>query len=319
MSGGAPSRLDPPVPPPQRSDPRTDRGGLATGLLVLLTAIWGSTFFLIHDLVETIPPVDFLAVRFVVAAVLALALFGGSVRHLSRQDVLVAAGLGGVYSGAQILQTIGLVHTDASVSGFVTGTYVVLTPVFLAVVLRERIRASTWTAVALATGGLAVLSMQGWSIGPGEALTLGAAALYAVHIIGLARASAPSRVLGMSAVQLTVTAVLCALASAPGGVVWPSDPGQWLAVGYMASAAGVAAIWIQTWSQAHLSATRAAIVMTLEPVFAAGFAVTLGGEHPTWRMLAGGALVVAAMYVSELAGRRPNPASLPAEALHHEV
>jgi drug/metabolite transporter (DMT)-like permease len=82
--------------------------------------------------------------------------------------------------------------------------------------------------------------------------------------------------------------------------------------------ASIAALWVQTWAQAHMPATRAAIVMTLEPVFAAFFAVTLGSESPTWRMLAGGALVLTAMYAVELLARR-RPGELPAEILHHEV
>jgi drug/metabolite transporter (DMT)-like permease len=91
---------------------------------------------------------------------------------------------------------------------------------------------------------------------------------------------------------------------------------------YMALMAGAVAIWAQTWAQSHLPATRAAIVMTLEPVFAAWFAVALGGESLTARMLVGGAMVLAAMYTVELIGRRADVTaeqSPPAELLHHEV
>ena len=292
---------------------------VATVLLVGLTAVWGSTFFLIRDLVQTVPPVDFLAVRFSLAAVLMVVIFWRPLRALSRRDWLISAVLGSLYGVAQILQTIGLAHTDASVSGFVTGTYVVLTPVFTALLLRERVPASTWYAVALATAGLALLSLNGFSVGIGEGLTLGAAALYALHIIGLGRLSTPDRATGMSAVQMLVIAGLCLAAALPDGMIWPVGAGQWTAVVYMATAAGVLALWAQTWGQAHMSATRAAIVMTLEPVFAAGFAVAFGGESLDWRMLIGGALVLAAMYTVELVGRRPDPARPPTEALHHEV
>jgi drug/metabolite transporter (DMT)-like permease len=103
----------------------------------------------------------------------------------------------------------------------------------------------------------------------------------------------------------------------------PSGTGPWLSVLYMALVAGAVAMWAQTWAQSHLPATRAAIVMTLEPVFAAAFAVTLGSETLTPPMLLGGALVVAAMYVVELVGRQDTGATAaqepPAEALHHEV
>ena len=292
---------------------------VGTVLLVALTAVWGSTFFLIRDLVQTVPPADFLAVRFTIAAVLMVLLFRRPLQALRRRDWLVSAGLGSLYGLAQILQTFGLAHTDASVSGFVTGTYVVLTPVFTALLLRERVPATTWYAVFLATAGLALLSLNGFAVGIGEGLTLGAAALYALHIVGLGRLSTPDRATGMSAVQMLVIAGLCVIAAVPDGMVWPSGAGQWGAVIYMATAAGVLALWAQTWSQAHMSATRAAIVMTLEPVFAAGFAVAFGGESLGWRMLVGGGLVLAAMYTVELVGRRPDDTMPPAEVLHHEV
>jgi drug/metabolite transporter (DMT)-like permease len=290
---------------------------VATLLLVALTAVWGSTFLLIHDLVQTVPPVDFLAVRFGMAALLMLAVFWRPVRALHRRHVLAGIGLGLLYGAAQILQTQGLVTTDPAVSGFVTGTYVVLTPLLSAALLRERIPSSTWYAVLLATVGLALLTLNGLSVGVGEALTLMAAALYAGHIVGLGRLSTPSSVTGMSAIQMLVIAVMCLLAGAPGGLVWPQGAGQWAAVVYMATVAGALALWAQTWAQARMSATRAAIVMTLEPVFAAGFAVAFGEQTLGWRMAVGGALVLAAMYTVELVGRRPG--QLPPEALHHEV
>lgn len=294
---------------------------VATGLLVLLTAVWGSTFFLIRDLVVTVPPTDFLAVRFSIAGVLMLVIFWPHVRRLGRHEWVVGLGLGVVYGVAQLLQTIGLAHTDASVSGFITGTYVVLTPVFSALLLRERIPPSTWAAVALATVGLGVLSLQGGlSLGLGETLTLACAAVYALHIIGLGRWSTPSHATGLAAVQMMAIAVVCVASALPDGIVLPSGTGQWTAVLYMATAAGVLALWVQTWAQARMSATRAAIVMTLEPVFAAFFAVVAGQESPTWRMVVGGVLVLTAMYLVELRAAARRRAGEPsAETLHHEV
>jgi drug/metabolite transporter (DMT)-like permease len=291
---------------------------LATLLLVALTAVWGSTFFLIHDLVETMPAVDFLAVRFTIAAAIMLVAFWRPVRALDRRQLVVGVGLGALYGFAQIAQTQGLASTPASVSGFITGTYVVLTPVFTALLLREKVAGSTWAAVALATVGLALLSLSGFSIGVGEAITLLAAVLYALHIVGLGRYSASEIAVGLSVVQMVVIAVLCVIGAAPGGIVMPSSPGQWASVLYMVAFASILALWAQTWAQAHLPATRAAIIMTVEPVFAAFFAVTFGDESVTARMILGGALVLTAMYAVEILARR-RPGELPAEALHHEV
>jgi len=295
---------------------------VATLVLIALTAIWGSTFFLIRDVVRQVSPADFLAVRFTIAAVATLAVFWRPMLALDRREVRVGAGLGVVYGAAQILQTVGLAHTSAARSGFITGTYVVLTPILTAVLLRERVPRSTWAAVLLATAGLATLSLNGFGFGFGETVTLLAAVFYALHIVGLGRYSSPAGAAGLCAVQMVAIAVVSLVAAAPGGIDLPPGPGAWLSVLYMALIAGAVAIWAQTWSQSHLPATRAAIVMTLEPVFAAGFAVALGGESMTLRMVLGGAMVLAAMYTVELIGRRDDltaEQSPPAELLHHEV
>jgi drug/metabolite transporter (DMT)-like permease len=147
-----------------------------------------------------------------------------------------------------------------------------------------------------------------------------AAAVYALHILGLGRWSTPAHATGLAAVQMVAIALVCVLSALPGGIVLPSSGGQWAAVLYMATAAGVLALWVQTWAQARMSATRAAIVMTLEPVFAALFAVVAGQEPLTWRMVVGGILVLAAMYVVELrAAVRRRTGEPSSETLHHEV
>jgi drug/metabolite transporter (DMT)-like permease len=297
---------------------------VATLLLVSVTAVWGSTFFLIRDLVAHVPSADFLAVRFAIAALVMAVVFRRQTRALTRREVATGVGLGVLYGLAQLLQTVGLEHTDASVSGFVTGTYVVLTPILGAALFRDRLPATTWLAVGLATTGLAVLSLRGLSVGFGEALTLGSAALYALHIVGLGRWSTAASANGLATVQAFVITAVAFVAALPGGITLPSSGGQWTSLLYMALVAGALALWAQTWAQSHLPATRAAIVMTMEPVLAAFFAVLFGGESLTARMLLGGALVLSAMYTVELLGRRRSPGASaqdepPAELLHHEV
>ena len=296
-------------------------------LLVATTAVWGSTFFLIRDVVLELSPTDFLAVRFTIAAVAMMAVFWRPMLALDRRELTVGIGLGLLYAVAQILQTVGLAHTEASRSGFITGTYVVLTPIFTALLLRERVPRSTWVAVLMASAGLTTLSLNGLSLngfgfGLGEGVTLLAAAVYALHIIGLGRYSSPASAAGLSTIQMVVIALVTLVAAAPDGIDLPASGGTWASVLYMALIAGAVAIWAQTWAQSHLPATRAAIVMTLEPVFAAGFAVALGGESLTTMMLLGGAMVLAAMYTVELLGRRADATAEqdpPSELLHHEV
>lgn len=283
----------------------TDRSTLlATAALLGVTAMWGSTFFLIHDLVDRIPAADFLALRFALATAALALVAPRAVAQMSPVLRRRALLLGTVYGVAQILQTVGLAHTPASVSGFITGLYVVATPLLAAPLLRQPVGARVWLAVAVSTAGLAVLSLRGLSVGYGEAVTLVAAVLYALHIVGLGAWSSARDTMGLAVVQMAAVTVVSFVGALPGGVVLPQRTDDWVAVLYMALGAGALALVAQTWAQAHLPAARAAVVMTMEPVFAAGFAVALGGEVVTTRMLLGGALVLAAMFLVELAPRR---------------
>ena len=288
----------------------------ATLGLLAMTAIWGSTFVLIKDVLGRMPVADFLAVRFAIAALAMLALFARPVWRLGRGQIMRGLLLGVVYGIGQLLQTWGLSLIAPSVSGFATGMYVVFTPVLAMLLLGQRMAGIVWLAVALSTAGLALLSLNGVSVDLGVWLTLASAALYALHIVLLGQWSRRGEAFGLSAVQMVAIALVCLLATAPHGPVLPPDRGAWLAVLYMALVAGAGAMLMQTWAQSHLPAARAAIVMTTEPVFAAAFAVLLGSDVLSWRMLVGGGLILAAMYLVELMPRR---GELPAEAVHHEV
>jgi drug/metabolite transporter (DMT)-like permease len=284
---------------------------LAALALLAVTAMWGSTFFLIRDLLDRVPVLDFLALRFAIASVALFAIAPRAVRRLSRASFRHAVVLGLLYGVAQILQTAGLAHTPARVSGFITGTYVVATPLFAALLLRARITRVTWLAVALAMGGLAVLSLSGLSVGYGQAITFVAALLYALHIVGLGAWSDAREAIGMAIVQLVMIALVAFVATAPDGIVLPSTTGDWVSIVYMALFAGALAMVAQTGAQAHLAPTRTAIIMSMEPVFAALFAVLLGGESATGRMLIGGVMVLSAMLVVELAPHRRIEAEVP--------
>jgi drug/metabolite transporter (DMT)-like permease len=272
--------------------------------LLGVTAAWGSTFFLIKDLLRQISVLDFLSIRFAIATLALFVLAPKAVGRLSRAELGHGVVLGGLYGVAQVLQTLGLNHTSASVSGFVTGMYVVATPLFAAALLKEQIAPVVWVAVASASVGLGFLSLQGLSISPGVAVIFAAAMLYALHIIGLSRWSSHDNVFGLSIVQMAVVCLVCTVVSAPNGISAPQTTGGWVSLLYMAVVAGSLTILGQTWAQARLAPTRAAIIMTMEPVWAAFFAVLFGNDQLTGRMLVGGAFVLTAMYLVELGPRR---------------
>ncbi|HAM24501.1 MAG TPA: EamA family transporter [Actinobacteria bacterium] len=276
--------------------------GIATALLIATTAVWGSTFVVVKDLVQDLPVADFLAVRFALAAAVLAILRPKSLR-LTRQHLRWGVPLGVVLALGYLLQTQGLRTTSAWTAGFITGLFVVFTPLLSSALFKQRLPRGTWWGVALATAGLAALSLQGWSLGIGELLTLGCAFAYAVHIIGLGAWSTPSNAASLALVQLIVVSVLCGIASLPGGLTLPAGRDQWGAVIFLAVFATATAFLAQTWAQAHMSATRAAVVITFEPVFAAIFAFGFAGEQLTIRTVIGGALIVAAMYLVELGPR----------------
>jgi drug/metabolite transporter (DMT)-like permease len=277
---------------------------LAFLALLLMTAAWGSTFFLIKDVVTRIPVADLLAIRFAIASV-ALALIAAPRLRLSRTVLMYGSLLGLLYGSAQILQTTGLAHTPASVSGFVTGLYVVVTPLLTALLLRRRIPRLTWLAAILATVGLGVLALHSFALGYGELLTLIAAVIYAGHIVALGRFSTPETTLSLSLVQLIVITLVSAVAAwwpttgSGAGIQLPNSAGDWLIVLYLALIASAMTMVLQTWAQAHIEPSRAAVIMAMEPVWAAAFAVALGGETITLRMIIGGLAILSAMYLVE--------------------
>jgi len=268
--------------------------------LVAITAVWGGTFLVVQDAVKRMPVMDFLAVRFSVATLVMLAIRPACLRGMSRGGFIRAAGLGVVLGLGYIAQTYGLTHTSASVSGFITGMFVVLTPVMSWLLLRRGANRNTIIAVVLATIGLGLLSLHGWSVGVGELLTLACALFFALHIVGLGEWSAHYDPYSFALIQIGVVAVITLIASAPGGITLPPDAGVWGAVAVTAVLATAAGFLVQTWAQSLVPPTRAAVVMTMEPVFAGLFGVFIGGNVLTPRILGGAACVLAAMFISEI-------------------
>jgi drug/metabolite transporter (DMT)-like permease len=274
---------------------------LAVLALVAITAIWGSTFVVVKDAIARMPVMDFLAWRFGLAALVMIALRPRSISRLSaagrRAGLLLGLALGIGYAA----QTLGLRTTPASISGFITGMFVVFTPLFAGVLLRRRVGRAAWLAVALATLGLGLISLRGFFVGGGELLTLACASLFALHIVGLGEWSAGSDAYGLAVLQLLVVAGLCALTAIPaGGLRPPPDAGAWGAIGLTAIFATAFAFVGQTWAQAHLAPARTAVILTLEPVFAGVFGVWVDGDRLGARTIGGAALVLLAMLVTEL-------------------
>jgi len=270
---------------------------LAPWALLTVSAAWGFSFIVMKDAIQRQSVNNFLFTRFTLA-VIVMILIRPQVIKLFNKDLLQRGGLAGIFLGlGYIAQTLGLERTGAAITGFITGLYVVLTPVIASFVLKEKITKFTWYCIAVATFGLGLLSIRGFSVGVGEMFVLASAFLFAAHIIALSKWSSGRDVYAMTVIQLTMCAILAGLASAIEGYSLPPDNGVWGVVIFTAVFATAVAFIIQTWSQAHMSATKVAVILTMEVVFAAAFAIVLGGERLTIQTAIGGVLVVVAMYL----------------------
>lgn len=272
----------------------------AFAALVLVTAIWGVTFVQIKDALELYPLFAFLAVRFAIAVVTLAPVAAGRVRSLGREGVVAAACLGGLLAVGYGLQTAGLERTTVSAAGFVTGMYVVLTPVFGLLLFRTRAGAAVWAGVALAVAGLALLSGVEAGSASGDLLVLGGAAAYAVQIVLMERFAPRFDPLAFTICEMAAAFVgFAAVAAALGQIELPRGWTVWgalLVTGVFASALGYL---VQAWAQRRTSATRTALLFALEPVFAGIFGYALAGDRLGWAGWAGCAVILTGIAVAE--------------------
>ena len=253
---------------------------MALPALIAMTAIWGVTFVQVKDAVALYPLFAFLAVRFAIAT-LTLAVPGTRrVRSLGSPGIAAGALLGLLLAAGYALQTAGLERTTVSGTGFITGMYVVLTPLIALAFFRSRIAAVTWAGVTVSTVGLALLSGVHAGSVVGDLLVLAAAAVYSLQIVLMERFAPRYDAVAFTLVEMAAACAglgVVALARSELGVPhgW-TVRGALLVTGVFASALG---FLVQTWAQQRTSATRTALAFTMEPVFAALFGITLAGDR----------------------------------------
>ena len=270
---------------------------LAPWALLSVSAAWGMAFVVMKDAIERQSVNNFLFTRFSLAVIVMIALKPSVIRQFDR-DLILRAGSAGIFLGlGYIFQTLGLARTGAAITGFVTGLYVVFTPLLAYFFLKERLTKLIWTCVFIATVGLGLLSIRGFSVGIGEMLVLASAFFFAAHIIALGKWSSGRDVYAMTIVQLAMCALLSGLASIPEGYSAPPDYGVWAVVVFTAVVCTAVAFVVQTWSQAHMTTTKVAVILTMEVVFAALFAIIFGGERLTLQATLGGLMVLTAMFM----------------------
>jgi drug/metabolite transporter (DMT)-like permease len=268
--------------------------------LVLVTAVWGVTFVQVKDAVALYPLFAFLAVRFWIAT-LTLAVPGlPRVRSLGRPGFVGGAFLGLLLAAGYTLQTAGLERTTVSSTGFITGMYVVLTPLIALVLVRSRIGLSVWGGVALSTIGLAMLSGIHAGSVTGDLLVLAAAAVYSLQIVLMERYAPRYDAVAFTLVEMLAAGVaLGVVAAALGDLHLPHGWTVWGALLVTGVFASALAFLVQTWAQRRTSATRTALAFTMEPVWTAFFGYTLAGDRLGLLGWGGCAVIMAGIVLAE--------------------
>jgi drug/metabolite transporter (DMT)-like permease len=272
----------------------------ALAVLVAVTAVWGVTFVQVKDAVAIYPLFAFLAVRFAIASCTLVGPAWTRLRTLGRDGTVGAVAAGALLGSGYVLQTAGLERTSVSSTGFITGMYVVLTPLLALALFRLRIGRAAWCGVALATAGLALLSGVHGGSWLGDLLVLTGAAVYSLQIVLMERYAPRYDALAFTFVEMAVAFVgLLVVAVAAGQLGVPQGWTVWGALVVTGVFASALAFLAQTWAQRRVSSTQTALAFSLEPVWTAFFGVTLAGDRLSATAWLGCAVIMAGIVLAE--------------------
>lgn len=276
------------------------RTSFAPIALVSVAFSWGAAFVLMKDAIAQQPLFDFLAIRFTIAAAIMVVVKPKVVKSFDATHVKYGSVLGLLLAFGYVTQTIGLDKTTAAITGFITGLYVVLTPIIGWLLLGRTISRQVFIALIFAFTGLSFISLRGFSIDPGQLWVMLCAILLACHIVGLSVWSPGKDVYALTVIQLAMLAIVAWVgALADGTYQSPPNSSVWFAVIFTAVIATSVAFWVQTWAQSIMEASRVAIMLTSEVIWAALVAVIAGQEKLSLRTLVGGLFMVTAMLIAE--------------------
>jgi drug/metabolite transporter (DMT)-like permease len=273
---------------------------LLTGLLIAVTAVWGWTFVVVKDAIALYGVLGFLAIRFAIASGCLGVLCA---RRMTWRTFAVGAGIGVAMAAGYLLQTFGLQYTTPTHSGLVTGLFVVCAPTAAWVFFRVRPGWVLVACVAVSLVGMVLLTGQSPErLREGDLLTLGCAAAYGLHIALLSRYSKGHDAMALALAQMLAATALFGLAwPVFEPVSWP-PPKVWFSLILTGTLASALAFYVQTLVQQRLSAARTAVVLTMEPVFAAFFGYWLAGDRLTPVQILGAACIVAALAWETVSG-----------------
>jgi len=288
----------------------------ATLALVSVAIIWGASFVLMKPAINQEPFWDFLATRFTIATLVMVIARPKSVKFVRGKLLFRGVVIGGFLAMAYIFQTINLGMTTAAITGFLTGLYVVLTPIFARIFFKQRIRSQVWFGAVLAAIGLGFISITGLSFEPGQLWGVACAAMFAAHIVALGRWSPGLDSYALTVVQLATVTLVFWMGALGEGYQPPPNFSVWFAVVFTAVFATAVGFFVQTWAQSKMDASSVAVVLTLEVVFTALISVAVGQETLLPKTIIGGVMIVLAMLIVEWPSRRKDPLT-PLEPMVH--
>jgi drug/metabolite transporter (DMT)-like permease len=269
-------------------------------VLLLVTAVWGVTFVQVKDAVAVYPLFAFLALRFAIAGGTLAVPGAARLRRLGRAGALSGILAGALLGAGYALQTAGLERTTVSSTGFITGLYVVLTPLLALAVFRTRAGRGAWLGVLLATAGLALLAGIHRGSLLGDLLVLAGAAVYSLQIVLMERYAPRYDAVAFTLVEmLTAFGGLLAIALALRDLPFPHGWTVWGALLVTGVFASALAFLAQTWAQRRTTATRTALAFSMEPVWAGLFGFTLAGDRLGAAAWLGCAVIMAGIVVAE--------------------
>ncbi|HWS81562.1 MAG: DMT family transporter [Actinomycetota bacterium] len=269
-----------------------------TLLLVATTAVWGWTFVVVQDAISVYGVIPFLAVRFALAGAALAPIYA---MKLTRRSLIVGGGIGVVLAAGYLFQTTGLLFTTPTNSGLITGLFVVFAPLADRFLFGANVSRQVVLAVALSLLGMVLLAGGGpeganW----GDLLTLLCAAALGLHIALLSRYAASYDAGALTLAQILSIALLFV-------IVWPffapvslPTPEVWFALLVTGLLASAGAFLVQTTVQQHIPAARTAIILTMEPVFAALFGYWLAGDRLVAVQILGALMILSALVIGEV-------------------
>ena len=263
--------------------------------LLLTTAVWGGSFVVMKDSLERQDVISFLATRFLIAGLLMLAYRPYSLVRLGKTLWIRATFLGFLLAAGFIFQSVGLTKTTVSSTGFITGLYLVFTPLISWLLLKRHILRLQLLAVFVATLGLYLIAYNGIEYGFGEFLVLISAVLFAMQIVAVGEWSNGKNAYPLALIQILVAALLFVMISFKDGYQVPPDGSVWIAILFTALFATFLGFLIQVKAQAIMTATAAGVILAMEVPFAFIFGLYFDNDPLTLRIASGGALVMGAM------------------------